>query len=54
MAYSVKTTNAFDKSVKRCVKRGLNRQLLIDAIEILAEKGTLPIQYKPHKLKGNL
>ena len=31
--YSVETTKRFDKDVKRCLKRGLNIQLVYDAIE---------------------
>ena len=30
--YNVSTTNRFDKDLKRCLKRGLNMQLIYDAI----------------------
>ena len=30
--YNVSTTNRFDKDLKRCMKRGLNMQLIYDAI----------------------
>ncbi len=50
--YSIVYTNQFKKSLKRCVKRGLDVSLLTKAVNILQEKGTLPASYKPHQLKG--
>lgn len=54
MSYIVKTTNRFDKDLIRCQKRGLNMQLIYDAIKLLETNGQLPAEYKPHKLKGNM
>ena len=51
--YSVYYTNKFDKDVKRCVKRGLNITKLQEATKLLAETGTLPIKYRPHKLSAD-
>ena len=51
--YSVEYTKRFERDVKRCTKRGLNIAKLQAAANILAETGTLPIQYRPHKLTGN-
>ena len=51
--YSVEYTKRFARDVKRCAKRGLNIAKLQVAANILAETGTLPIQYRPHKLTGN-
>ena len=51
--YNVSTTNRFDKDLKRCMKRGLNMQLIYDAILLLRTTGTLPPQYRPHQLKGD-
>ena len=51
--YSVEYTKRFEKDVKRCVKRGLNIAKLQAAANLLAETGTLPVQYRPHKLTGN-
>ena len=51
--YSVETTKRFDKDVKRCLKRGLNIQLVYDAIALLRTTGSLPAKYRPHKLSGN-
>lgn len=50
--YSVEYTGAFRKGVKLCAKRGLNIQLLQDAITILAREGKLPPEYRPHILSG--
>lgn len=40
--YSIVYTNQFKKSLKRCVKRGLDVSLLTAAVTILQEKGSLP------------
>jgi mRNA interferase YafQ len=52
--YSIDTTKRFDKDLKLCLKRGLNIQFVYDAITILRSTGSLPAQYHPHKLSGNL
>lgn len=52
MKLTIRTTNRFEKSVKKCVKRGLNLQLLRDAVHLLAQEGSLPPKYKAHKLSG--
>ena len=51
--YKITTTNRFEKEVKICIKRGYDISLLKNVMELLAEKGTLPSKYKPHKLSGN-
>lgn len=51
--YSIITTNRFEKEMKLCKKRGYDMILLQKTISILAETGTLPTKYKPHKLSGN-
>jgi len=48
--YSVDTTKRFEKDLKRCLKRGLDMQHLYDAIALLRTNGSLPFQYRPHKL----
>jgi len=50
--YTIYTTNTFDKDVKLCIKRKLNITLLQNVMKLLEQNGTLPSQYKPHKLKG--
>ena len=52
--YQVKYSKRFDKNLKLCVKRGLNMQLISDAIRLLAANGSLPAKYRPHKLSGDL
>ena len=50
--YRIDYTKRFEKDLKRCLKRGLNIQLIQEAIALLAETGTLPAKYRPHKLSG--
>lgn len=50
--YTIKYTKKFRKDYKRCVSRGLDIELLRKAVDILARTGTLPAEYKPHKLSG--
>jgi len=52
--YSIDYTNRFKKDLKRCQKRGLDLQLILDAIALLKTTGTLPMEYRPHKLSGKL
>ena len=52
MKYTLRTTKKFEKSVKLCVKRNCPMEELRTVMSILVEKGTLPIEYRPHKLKG--
>ena len=51
--YSIDYTNRFKKDLKRCQKRGLDLQLILDAIALLKTTGTLPMSYRPLKLSGN-
>ena len=51
--YSIEYTNRFKKDLRRCQKRGLDLQLILDAIALLKTTGSLPAQYRPHKLSGN-
>ena len=51
--YSVDVTNQFKKDVVNCYYRGLNMDLLVAAVEILATEGKLPPKYKAHPLSGN-
>ena len=53
MTYNVLISNQFKKDFKRCMKRGLNMQLVTEAMDILAEEGSLPLRYRPHKLKAD-
>ncbi len=51
--YQVRTTNEFERDVKRCIKRGYNMSLLHQVIQLLEQSGTLPQKYHPHKLHGD-
>ena len=50
--YTIKYSHKFVKAVRKCVKRGLDIKKLKTAVTILEKSGTLPQQYKPHKLVG--
>ena len=52
MSYRVFTSKKFDKSYKKCVRRGLDMSKFKDVVSILMENGSLPLQYQPHKLSG--
>lgn len=52
--YSIHYSKRFEKDLKRCLKRGLKLQLIFEAIQLLQATGTLPPQYHPHKLTGNM
>ncbi len=53
MAYSLDYTGTFKKDYKRLKKRGFPVDLLKKAIQQLVDNGSLPAEYKPHKLSGN-
>ena len=52
MAYTVKISRRFRKQFRLCVKRGLDMNLINEAMRLLAANGSLPAQYRPHKLSG--
>lgn len=52
MKYKIIATNNFKKDVKKCANRGYDLSLLEHVIDLLAQTGSLPSIYKPHKLKG--
>ena len=54
MKYIVRFSTRFRKQIKLCQKRGLKMNLINEAIKTLAAEGTLPQQYRPHRLTGNL
>ena len=51
--YLIKTTRTFEADVKRCKKRGYDIPALMKVVKLLEKNGTLPKQYKAHKLEGN-
>lgn len=52
MAYALHTTHKYEKSVERCKRRGLPMEALKSVLLLLAQDGTLPPKYRPHKLSG--
>ncbi|MBR1377869.1 MAG: type II toxin-antitoxin system YafQ family toxin [Bacteroidaceae bacterium] len=50
--YTVVTTKHFERSVRKCHKRGFDLSLLNEVIDLLKIEGKLPPQYNPHKLSG--
>jgi len=48
--YTVRTTQLFDKDVKRCKQQGRNMQHLKDVVGLLEENGCVPEEYMPHIL----
>ena len=50
--YEIEYTNSFKRSFKKCLKRGLDSHVFEADLRILVEKGSLPQNYKPHKLSG--
>ena len=51
--YTIKFTRQFVRDWKRCEKQGLPMIELQNAIDTLSKTGTLPANYRPHKLTGN-
>ena len=54
MAYAVRISNRFKKQFRLCMKRGLDMELINEAMRLLAANGSLPAKYRPHKLSGKL
>ena len=52
MKYTLRYSGQFKRSYKLCKKRGLDISKLEHVIRLLAETGTLPQEYNPHKLVG--
>lgn len=52
MKYTVRYSNLFKKSFKKCLKRGCKQDDFRKVLSILSESGSLPPEYRPHKLKG--
>ena len=50
--YKIKTTRGFERDVKRCCKRGLPISELRQVMSFLERDGSLPVNYRPHKLTG--
>lgn len=53
MRYTIRVTKRFIKDAELCKRRGYDMHIMQKAMQMLAENGTLPEQYRPHKLTGN-
>lgn len=52
MKYVTLFSTKFKKDFKRCQKRNCDISLLRQVIDLLSESGTLPSEYRLHKLSG--
>lgn len=52
MSYTIRYSNLFKRSFKKCLKLGCDEGKFRKVITILSESGSLPTKYRPHKLKG--
>lgn len=52
MKYKLKTTNQFDKQLKKCLKRGYNEVDLETVLGYILEGKMLPAKYKQHRLSS--
>ena len=50
MKYRIKTTNRFDKQLKRCEKRGYDMHLIFNVMRLLAQNGSLPSKIPPPRI----
>lgn len=51
--YTIKYTGEFKRQMKLCQRRGYDMEQLREAIRILSETGSLPLEYHPHLLSGD-
>jgi len=50
--YTLTTTHQFEKDWKLCAKRGYDMSKIKKVISLLVANGSLPVEYKAHKLSG--
>lgn len=53
MSYRIFVSGRFRREYKKCLKRGLDENAFLKVISILSATGTLPPEYRPHKLVSN-
>lgn len=51
--FKVKDSGQFKKDYKKCIKRGLDMNLLKSVVAVLAVPKALPAHNQDHNLKGN-
>lgn len=52
MKFRLKTTNQFDKQLKKCLKRGYRESELETVLEYILDGKKLPAKYKQHRLSS--
>lgn len=52
MKYRLRTTNQYDKQLKKCLKRGYDESKLIEVVKCLVEGKELHIRYRAHRLSA--
>lgn len=52
-SYTIKTSNQYNRDVKRAIRRGLNIEKLIEVISLLRQGETMPEKYHNHMLHGD-
>ena len=50
--YEIAYTTRFRRSFRKCIKRGLDAAIFERAVTLLQASGTLPAEYRSHKLSG--
>lgn len=53
MNYTIKETTQFKKDFKTCIKRGLDKNKLIEVLSLLQKGEVIPEKYKDHQLQPN-
>lgn len=51
--YEIRVTSKFKKDYKQAIKRGKERKLIEEVVDLLVNGITLPEKYSDHKLSGN-
>lgn len=51
--FELRFSGRFKKAYKLCVKRGLDPEIMSQALRFLSETGTVPQSYQPHPLHGD-
>jgi len=54
MAYTVRISNRFKKQFRLCMKRGLDMELINEAMRLLAANGSLPRKVSPSQVVGQV
>jgi mRNA interferase YafQ len=50
--WKLERTRGFERDVQKCIRRGWDMKALGDILRLLECYGTVPSEYRPHKLSG--